>query len=126
MKHLYSFQILFVIFFFSISNLTLASVPDGVSLTKTSQGYHIDFNLPGYQFEQVSAEGKEYLQLNIPEYGFIPDAGLPALPIISFNIFISNMENQPGFEIKNVTTSDISLKNKIYPFQMPWEKLYPG
>ncbi len=125
MKHLYNFRILFVIFFFSVSNLALASVPDGISLTKSSQGYHIDFTLPGYQFEQVTAEGKEYLRLNIPEYGVIPNAGLPALPIISFNLFISNTENQPGFEIKNVTTSDRSLKNKIYPFQMPWEKTNP-
>ena len=85
MKQLYSFQILFVIFFFSIPNLALASAPDGISLTKSSQGYHIDFTLPGYQFEQVTAEGKEYLRLNIPEYGVIPNA--PDFP--HFQLFLS-------------------------------------
>jgi hypothetical protein len=122
MKNLFSLFSFFLISIFLISDFSQASVPDGVSFTKTSQGYHIDFALPGYQFEQVTAEGKEYLQINIPEYGFIPDAGLPALPIISFNLFISSTENQPGLDIKNITTSDVLLKNKIYPFQMPWEK----
>ncbi|GIK59305.1 MAG: hypothetical protein BroJett017_01950 [Ignavibacteriota bacterium] len=102
--------------------MAAASVPDGVSLTKTQQGYHIDFSLPGYQFEQVTAEGREYLQLTIPEYGVNPVVGLPALPIISFNLFISQTESQPGFELKDNVVSEMILKHKIYPVQMPWEK----
>jgi hypothetical protein len=122
MKHLYSVPAFLIIFILTVSSIVLASVPDGVSLTKTQQGYHIDFTLPGYQFEQITAEGKEYLQLTIPEYGVLANVGLPALPIISFNLFISQNENQPWFELKNITASEIVLKNKIYPFQMPWEK----
>ena len=122
MKHLYCLPAFFIIFIFTVSSIVLASVPDGVSLTKTQQGYHIDFTLPGYQFNQISAEGKEYLQLTIPEYGVMANVGLPALPIISFNLFISQAENQPVFEIKNISASEINLKHKIYPFQMPWEK----
>ena len=122
MKHLYFFLSLVLFSVISSSAFTIASVPEGVSLTKTSQGYHLDFVLPGYQFEQVTAVGKEYLQLTIPEYGVIPDVGLPALPLISFNLFISKTENQPSFEIKNLSSSEMILKSKIYPFQMPWEK----
>ncbi|MDZ7625488.1 MAG: C25 family cysteine peptidase [Ignavibacteriaceae bacterium] len=122
MKNLYCFLSLLLISLISISDFSNASTPEGINLTKTSNGYKIDFTLPGYQFEQVTAEGKEYLQLTIPDYGVIANVGLPALPIISFNLFISQTENQPGFEIKNIAASEIILKNKIYPFQMPWEK----
>ncbi|GMV00020.1 MAG: hypothetical protein AMXMBFR51_27520 [Ignavibacteriota bacterium] len=122
MKHFHSLPVLFFTIIFVIYGMAAASVPDGVSLTKTQQGYHIDFSLPGYQFEQVTAEGREYLQLTIPEYGVNPVVGLPALPIISFNLFISQTESQPGFELKDNVVSEMILKHKIYPVQMPWEK----
>ncbi|MCZ7615307.1 MAG: C25 family cysteine peptidase [Ignavibacteriaceae bacterium] len=122
MKHFHSLPVLFFTIIFAIYGMAVASVPDGVSLTKTQQGYHIDFSLPGYQFEQVTAEGREYLQLTIPEYGVNPVVGLPALPIISFNLFISQTESQPGFELKDNVVSEMILKHKIYPVQMPWEK----
>jgi hypothetical protein len=125
MKHLYCFLTFFVVFIFSIIGSSIASVPDGIGLTKTAQGYHINFTLPAYQFENITAEGNEYVQLKIEDYGVIPDVGLPALPIISFNLFIPYSESQPGIELKNIVSSERILKNKIYPFQMPWEKTSP-
>ncbi|MCW8803506.1 MAG: C25 family cysteine peptidase [Ignavibacteriaceae bacterium] len=125
MKNLYCFLSVIIISFFTITEFTYASVPDGINLTKTSQGYHVDFSLPSYQLVPLTAEGNEYLQLVIPDYGVTPEVGLPALPLVSFNLFISYTETQPEFEIKNIITSEMILKNKIFPFQMPWEKLYP-
>ena len=122
MKNLYCFLSLIIISFITITEFTYASVPDGINVTKTSRGYHIDFSLPSYQLDQVSAEGNNYHQLIIPDYGVLPEVGLPALPIISFNLFVSYVETQPEFEIKNITSSEMILKNKIFPVQMPWEK----
>ena len=102
MKNLNYLLVLFLISIISISDFTTASVPEGISLTKSSNGYVIDFTLPAYELLNVNAEGTGYTQLNIPGYGVMPDAGLPALPIISFNLFISDQELQPGFEVKNI------------------------
>ena len=125
MKNLYCFLSLIIISFITITEFSYASVPDGINLTKTSSGYHVDFSLPSYQLVQVTAEGNNYHQMVIPDYGVTPEVGLPALPIISFNLFISYMETQPEFEIKNITSSEMILKNKIFPVQMPWEKSNP-
>ncbi len=125
MKNLYCFLSIIIIYFITITEFVYASVPDGISLTKTSQGYHVDFSLPSYQFGQVTAGGNEYLKLIIPDYGVTPEVGLPALPLISFNLFISYSETHPEYEIKNIITSEMILKNKIFPFQMPWEKSNP-
>ena len=108
-----------------MSGFSNASTPEGINLTKTSNGYIIDFTLPSYQFFSIVAEGENYNQLLISGYGVIPEVGLPALPIVTFNLFIDYAETQPEFEIKNIITSEMILKNKIYPFQMPWEKSNP-
>ena len=125
MKNLYCFLSLIIISFVTITAFTYASVPDGINLTKTSQGYHVDFTLPSYQLAEVTADGKDYLQLTIPDYGVTPEIGLPALPLVSFNKFIEYGETQPIFEIKNLVSEEKILQEKIYPFQMPWEKTYP-
>lgn len=125
MKNLYFFLSLFIFSFASITDFSYASLPDGISFYNTSGGYHIDFYLPQYQLENITAEGNEYVQLIIQDYGVIPDVGLPALPIISFNLFIPYAESQPGVEVKNIISSERILKSKIYPFQMPWEKSNP-
>ena len=125
MKNLYCFFSFLLISLIPISDFSLASVPDGINLTKSSSGYTINFTLPPFELAQVIAEGNEYTQLLIPDYGVTPEVGLPALPIISFNLFIAYEETQPEFEIKNIVTSEKILKNKIYPFQLPWEKSNP-
>jgi len=125
MKNLYCFLSLVLFFNLFISDATFASIPEGINLTKTSNGYDINFTLPSFELLQVSAEGNEYDKLVIPGYGVMPEAGLPALPLISFNLYIADQETQPGFEIKNFSLDERDLKNKIYPFQMPWEKSNP-
>ena len=125
MKNLYCFLSLLLISLLSMSGFSKASVPEGINLTKTSNGYIIDFKLPSYQFLPIAAEGEDYNQLLITGYGVKPEVGLPALPIVSFNLFIAYEETQPEFELKNIITSEMILKNKIFPFQMPWEKSSP-
>jgi hypothetical protein len=70
----------------------------------------------------VYADGEEYINLIIPGYGVTPEIGLPALPLVSFNLFIAYEEEQPEFEIANLVYDEKILSRKIYPFQMPWEK----
>jgi hypothetical protein len=109
---------------FSVS-ITLAYEPEGIRLTKTKKGYIVDFSLPQYQMLSTSVEREEYLNLHIPVYGITPEAGLPALPLVSFNLFIAYEEKQPTFDIININSEEITLTNKILPFQMPWTKSKP-
>jgi hypothetical protein len=125
MKNLYCFLTSLIFSLILITDSLYASIPDGIDLSKTSSGYRIDFTLPSYQLELITAEGEEYVQLLIPEYGVTPKVGLPALPLISFNLFIAYNETEPAFEINNIITEEKILTEKIFPFQMPWEKSNP-
>jgi hypothetical protein len=106
-------------------NFLFASSPEGITLNKTSSGYLLNFTLPQYQMNFIYAKGDEYTKLIIPGYGITPEVGLPALPLISFNLFIAYEEQQPEFEIVNLVYEEEMLSHKIYPFQMPWEKNQP-
>ena len=106
-------------------NITFAITPEGIDLKKSSTGYQLEFSLPDYQLNSVYAEGEEYFKLTIPDYGVTSEVGLPALPLISFNIFVAYKEESAGLVIKNVQTEELTIAKKIYPFQMPWEKHYP-
>jgi hypothetical protein len=120
----YFFALLFTALFFSNTKI-IAFEPEGINLTKTSNGYLVEFVLPSYEMNSTFAEGEEYIQLTVPGFGMTPEIGLPALPLISFNLFIAYEEDQPEFSVKNITTEERILQNKIYPFQMPWEKSRP-
>jgi hypothetical protein len=122
MKNLYYFLSLALFLNLFISDVTVAWIPEGINLTKTSNGYNINFTLPSFEIARISAEGNEYDQLVIPGYGVMSEVGLPSLPLISFNLYISNQEMKPEFVIENITLDERDLKHKIYPFQMPWEK----
>ena len=112
------------VFIFSICfiNVSLAFVPEGISLVKNSNGYIINFNLPSYQLNQVTVNGENYSTIDIPGYGVINEIGLPALPQVSFNMFVAYQEENPSVSVERVTTRLADLKQKIYPFQAPWEK----
>ena len=116
-----------ILFSFSllITNSPLAKTPEGIALIKSQNGYKLEFTLPSYELNSVFAEGKEYYTLTIPEYGTTAKVGLPALPLISFNLFISYKEELPAIVVNNSSTDEITLSQKIYPFQMPWEKSNP-
>src|SRR3990172_8023313 len=122
MRELYSnFKITLSIFFFFI-NLTLASQPEGIQLTRTANGYAVDFTISQFGIESTVIEDEEFISLTIPDYGVSPEVGLPSLPLVSFNLFISYNEQQPTYRIKEMKSEEIKLRSKIFPFQMPWEK----
>ena len=114
--------IFFSIIFFLINSSFVYGEPEGITLTKTSTGYYVGFVLSQYEMVTTIAEGEEYINLALPGYGVIPETGLPALPLISFNLFISYSELQPEVNLLSATLSEEILPNKIFPFQMPWEK----
>ena len=121
MKKCYFISIIFLL----ITTSFAYSEPEGIKLTKTSNGYNVDFVLPQYEMITTLAEGEEYINLNLPGYGVIPETGLPALPLISFNLFISYNEEQPQVTILNTVEREDILPNKVFPFQAPWEKSQP-
>jgi len=120
-RNIFYSPIFYLLIFFAFNNLSAKS-PEGINLTKTSSGYKINFSLPDYQLKSVFAEGEEYFNIVIPGYGVTPEVGLPALPLVSFNLFIPTEEKQPEFEIENIGYNEQFLSHKIFPFQMPWEK----
>ena len=115
--------IIFPIILLLINSSFAYGEPEGITLIKTSTGYKVDFILPQYEMVTTIAEGEEYINLVLPGYGVIPETGLPALPLISFNLFISYNEEQPQVEILNTAAREEILPNKVFPFQAPWEKI---
>ncbi len=120
------FYILFV-FIFSICFIGVSSafVPDGISLVKNSDGYSINFSLPSYQLKTITVNNEDYYTIEIPGYGVINEAGLPALPQLSFNMFIPYAEDNPSVNVESTRSEIKELKLKVYPFQPPWEKNNP-
>lgn len=96
--------------------------PKGVTLTKENDGYRVDFVLPEYFTNGVSAAGNIYYNLRIPEYGEPSDVGLPNLPQISFSIMIAYDEQMPVIDVLNQIKDLKILNDKIYPVQQPWPK----
>ena len=125
MKNLYYFLTSSIFCFIIISGSINASVPKGISLIKVSDGYTINFVLPAYEFKIESAENEQYYRVELPSYGVISEVGLPALPQLSFNMFIAFQEGNPVVSVRQINSEVKELKHKIYPFQQPWEKNNP-
>ncbi|MCX6165570.1 MAG: C25 family cysteine peptidase [Ignavibacteriae bacterium] len=96
--------------------------PKGITLTKENDGYKVDFVLPDYYMNNVTAAGNNYINLTIPEYGEPTDVGLPNLPQISFSLMIAYDEQMPTINVLNQIKDLQILSNKIYPVQQPWPK----
>ena len=117
---------LFIILFsFASFTIAIASVPKGVTLNKTSEGYSVNFALPSYRLNTITAENQQFYTIDIPGYGVINEIGLPALPRVSFNMYIPYGEVNPSVNIVRVKSEIRELKLKMYPFQQPWEKSNP-
>lgn len=121
MKHFYSF-VFAVIISISFFSTSLFAQPEGISVVKTSSGYTINFSLQPFEFTSVSAEGNEFMDIKIPGYGLTPDVGMPALPQISFNLFIPSDEQKPTVSINSFDQSTQILNKKVYPKQMYWSR----
>jgi len=121
MKRIYNF--LFVVLFsFSLMITTLFAQPEGVSVVKSTNGYTINFSLQQYDFASITKEGSEYIDIQIPGYGVTPDVGMPALPQISFNLFIPSDYQKPTVSINSFDQSTQILDKKVYPKQMYWSR----
>ncbi len=72
----------------------------------------------------ITKGGNEYVELNIPGYGTEPEVGMPALPQISFNLFIPSADQKPTVSINSIDKSELILDKKIYPKQMYWSREY--
>jgi hypothetical protein len=121
MKHYFSFVFAVLISITFISTSIFAQ-PEGISVVKTSNGYSVDFSLQQYDFSSITKEGNDYFELNIPAYGTEPEVGMPALPQISFNLFIPSDEQKPTVRINSFDQSTQILDKKVYPKQMYWSR----
>ena len=112
-----------LILFSSITSA--ATLPDGVSIARDGTGYVVSFQLSGLRQAQVRANGENYLNLSIPDYGVTSEVGLPALPILSFNLMIAPEEKAVEADASQQVTDVELLRNKLYPVQEPWPKSRP-
>ncbi|GJQ63062.1 MAG: hypothetical protein SCALA702_21150 [Melioribacteraceae bacterium] len=98
---------------------------NGVKLTPVTDGYKVQFNLPDYDFKNVNVDGENFVKIEVPGYGVTYNEGIPALPLISFNLALDKNDNIPSFEVKTKNLAKTGLSAKVYPFQAPWEKNKP-
>ncbi len=105
--------------------VTVASVPDGIQISRTAAGYTINLTLPEYSLSPFSYSDKNFLKVAIPGYGVTADAGRPALPKITFNLVINENEGTPSFQLVNRKVEDALLKEHVYPFQAPYRRDLP-
>ena len=102
-----------------------ANEPEGISIRSNGNEYNIDFTLPVFEKKSIPINGTDYTQIIIPSYGVVSDTGLPALPLISFNLVIPYGTTIPDFQVIAQTTNEELLTNKIFPYQAPWPKDQP-
>ena len=121
MKRIYSFLFI-VLFSFSLMITTLFAQPEGISVVKSNNDYIVNFSLQQYNFTSVTETEGEFVDIQIPGYGVTPDVGMPALPQISFNLFIPSDEQKPTVSINSFDQSTQILDKKVYPKQMYWSK----
>ena len=99
--------------------------PEGITVSRVSDGYLVTFKLPGLIERTISAEGEEFTNLLIPGYGTTSEGGFPALPLVSFNLAVPYSSEKVDFEIITKSSDEIFLQNKVFPFQEPWSKNKP-
>jgi hypothetical protein len=117
---------LLLVFIFITANIMLAgNEPDGITLTRVSDGYLVSFRLPEFQQNLIKAEGEDYIEIQVPAYGTTSEVGKPALPLISFNIAVPYDLEEVQYQVHSKNEQVIPLNSKIYPFQPPWEKSKP-
>jgi hypothetical protein len=102
-----------------------ANPPNGVTVTGDGAGYVISFELPVFQQTQLRANGQDYINLSLPDYGVTSEVGFPALPIVSFNLMIAPEEHSVGATLIQQNTESQILSNRIIPAQEPWPKSRP-
>ncbi len=123
MKHYFGFLFAVLISITFFSTIIFAQ-PEGISVVKTNNGYTVNFSLMPYEFNSVSGNGNEFVDIKIPGYGVTPDVGMPALPQLSFNLFIPGTQQLPQISITSSDQTEITLDKKIYPKQMYWSREY--
>ena len=123
MKHYFNFVFAVLISITFIST-NLFAQPEGISVVKSNNGYTVNFSLQQYDFSSITKEGNDYVEINIPGYGTEPEVGMPALPQISFNLFIPSADQKPTVNINSIDKSELIIDKKIYPKQMYWSREY--
>jgi hypothetical protein len=102
--------------------LFAGSEPEGIKITRVSDGYLVSFRLPEYRMNSIEAMGVEYIDLRIDSYGTTSEPGKPALPLVSFNMAVPYELDKASVEVLSKTEKVVELDSRIYPFQEPWEK----
>ncbi len=114
-----------MIILFSVTTGLSANEPEGVTIQKIGNEYIVNFILPAFEKKLITVDNNDFTQIIIPSYGVASDTGLPALPLVSFNLVIPYSEGSPGFQITNRVYEEEILKSKVFPFQAPWPKNQP-
>jgi hypothetical protein len=102
-----------------------ASLPNGITIIRDGAGFLVSFELPAYQQIQLRANGEDYINLHLPDYGVTSEVGFPALPLVSFNLMIAPEEDGVTATLLQQLTDGQVLSNRIMPAQEPWPKSRP-
>jgi hypothetical protein len=102
--------------------ISAGTEPEGLIMTKISDGYLVTLNIREIQQHTISAEGEDYVRFEVESYGSTSQVGKPALPLMSFNLAVPYKTNDISVELISAADQTISLKSKVYPVQEPWVK----
>jgi hypothetical protein len=116
--------ILLAVLFLTASSFP-GRIPEGITLVKVNDGYIINFKLPEFQQKSLSVKGEYFTEVLIDGFGTTSSSGIPALPILSFNLAIPEYIDQPSYQMLPGVTEAFTPEYKIYPFQEPWSKDKP-
>ena len=121
----YFLSTILTVFFAFGSLIYSANEPEGISIRSVGNECTIDFSLPIFEKKIVSIGTTDFTQILIPSYGVVSDTGLPALPLVSFNLVVPYGSAVPSFHITEQAADEEYLINKILPYQAPWPKNQP-
>ncbi len=119
--------------FFILLPSSLFSKPS-IQVSKQSNGYTIDFEVPNINLLEVDKLGlakkrglakESYSRIRVPGYFKTSEVGKPELLKTSFYMAIGDLNQSIEFEILNPISEEIALNNRLFPKQVPWPKNRP-
>lgn len=102
-----------------------ADPPPGITVTTDAGGYLVTLALPELRTSTIEVAGQAFTLPEIPGYGTTSDAGMPQLPLVSFNLMIGPAGAAPAVTVLSQQHADRTLSQKVYPAQEPWPKSRP-
>lgn len=122
MMRYYTAVIMTIIALTVVTSGSSAQDLNAVKLISVTGGYEMEFTLPEYNTNIITAGGEQFDKINVNSFGITPVPGEPMLPQLTFILILNKAETSPVINILNSSSENYFLSRKIYPAQEPWEK----